>query len=248
MSKFYGNPPARIVSVEQSATGVGRMVIGIPMVLSAGPGGVAVPQSQRYAGLVPAGWSFAGASGKQQPGGQWEWQITLEGAGPLEVGKVGGEEDQIVYAFEPSDAEVPLTSHPDVLDFIKNWGGRVDENTGRLVFGEKPPTNMSANDLVGRGKKNPFFGVEAYMSFGGTWTKTYLSRGSLPGNLFDDVETVVSRVPSPPWLRFSFRNRSWLKRMPGMRVRGRAVEISERYLLSGRGGHNKAIYSGRQGG
>lgn len=245
MSKFYGNPEARIVSVEQEQTGAARLVIGIPMVLAPVGGGLPVPQPQRYAGLAPAGWSFAGARGQEQAGGAWEWQVTFEGPGPLgDTGAVGGGEDQTVYAFEPSDMELPITSHPDVLSFIKNYGGRVED--GRIVFGEKLPKNASAEDLVGQGKKNPFFGVEAYLSFGGTWTKTYLSRGSLPGNLFDDVEQVVSRVPSPAWLRFSFRNRSWLKRMPGLRVRGKSVEITERYLLSGRGGHNKAIYSGRQ--
>lgn len=252
MSQIYKGeiPEARIVSFEQDQKGVARMVLTMPMVFEKSSGGLKIPMPANYPNFE--GYGFAGARGREGDGGAWNWEISYEGAGPLDGG--GGNsnrEDQTVYAFEPSDAEVPITGHPDVLKWVPPLGkyGRLDPDTMRVVFNEKLPEDATAADVVGQGKKNPFFGVEAYLSFGGTWTKSYLARNSLPNDLFDNVECIVTQVPQPAWMKLPpiGRDRNWLKRMPSFRVRGKSVEITERYMLSGRGGHNRLIYTGRNG-
>jgi hypothetical protein len=251
MSDYHGIiPEPRPISFEQDQKGVGRLVMSIPMVFQKDGSGAWIPMPTKYPSV--AGYSFAGARGREAEGGAWNWEVTFEGPGPLQGGGNNDKnEDQTVYAFEPSDADIPLTSHPDVLKFIKNYGGRAEE--GRLVFGVEIPKksdgSTSAEDLVTTNKGNPFFGVEAYLSFGGTWTKSYLVRNALPADLFTDVERIVAAVPQPSWMKLPpiGKDRNWLKRMPSFRVRGKAVEVTERYLLSGRGGHNTAIYTGRNG-
>ncbi len=250
MSEAYHGtlPEARPVAFEQDQKGVGRIVISIPMVFQTDGSGMIFPVPSRYPSYE--GFSFAGARGREGEGGAWNWEITYEGPGPLEGGG-GDNEDQTVYAFDPSDAEVPITSHPDVLKWVPPLGkyGRVDTETMKIVFDSKLPKDATAEDIVGQGKKNPFFGVEAYLSFGGTWTKSYLARNAIPSDLFAGVETVVQTVPQPSWMKLPSigKDRNWLKRMPSFRVRGKSVEITERYLLSGRGGHNRLIYTGRNG-
>lgn len=249
MSEAYHGtlPEPRPVGFEQDQKGVARMVISIPMVFGQ-VGGLSIPMPTKYPAYP--GFSFAGARGREGDGGSWNWEITFEGPGPLQ-GDEKDQEDQTVYTFEPSDAEVPITSHPDVLKWIPPLGkyGRVDPDTMKIVFDSKLPKDATAEDIVGQGKKNPFFGVEAYLNFGGTWTKSYLVRNSLPADLFDNVEKVVATIPQPSWLKFPSigKDRSWLKKMPGLRIRGKSVEVSERFLLSARGGHNKLIYTGRNG-
>lgn len=247
MSEVYGKVPApRAVGFESDKNGVGRIIVTIPMVFEEGAGPLQIPKPTVYPAIP--GFSVASARGREGEGGQWQWELVYEGPSPLEPGK---DEEQAVYAFEPADVDVPLTSHPDVLWFIDNFGGGVED--GRLVFGPKKPEEQDGgaalpSELVSRGKGNPFFGVESYTSFAGTYSKTYTTRNP-PQDLFEKVEEIVSRVPMPKWFKLpGIGKRNWLKRMPSISFRGQAVTISERYLLSGRGGFNPYIYSGRQNG
>lgn len=253
MSKYLGDiPDARVVSISIDQKGAARMVVTIPLVMRAEKSLMLVPT----AGTIPSisGFGFAGASAKEEPGGGWNWEITYEGPSPLEAKGEDAKEDQTVYSFEPADTEIPITSHPDILKFITAFGGHPED--GRVVFGVERPKKAdgqsdaaAAADLVNNNKKNPFFGVESYASFGGTWTKSYLARDAMPTNLFDNVEQIVTTVPMPKWFKLPpiGKDRNWLKRMPSFRIRGRSVEITERYILSGRGGHNPYIYTGRNG-
>lgn len=245
MSKILGETPEpRVTGVSIDQKGVARMTVLIPMVVRAGADGIKIPVPGTYPKI--SGYSFAGASAKENPGGSFSWEITYEGPGPLDNGQ-DAEEEQTVYAFEPADSEIPITSHPDILKFIKDFKGRPED--GRVVFGVEVKKNATAQEIVGANKANPFFGVEAYSSFGGTWTKSYLVRNAMPSGLFDDVEKIVQTVPMPKGFKLPpiGTNRNWLKRMPSLRIRGKATEVTERYILSGRGGHNKAIYTGKNG-
>jgi len=48
----------------------------------------------------------------------------------------------------------------------------------------------------------------------------------------------------PSWVTLTFgKNRTWLKRMPSLSIMGDSLKITERYLLSGLGGHNPAVYT-----
>jgi hypothetical protein len=238
---FHGTPPEpRSISFEQDQKGVAHMTISIPMVFEKTSGGFSFPRPLTYPAIP--GWGFVGARGREADGGAWNWEVTFEGAGPLQ-GAPGGKEkeDQAIYTFEPADAEIPLSSHPDFQKFLKNFAGK--EVDGRVIFEMVLPREADA-ELVTQNKGNPFFGVESYLSFGATWTKSYLIRnGQPPANLLHNVEGVCD-IPTPAGFKFPNigKDRNWLKRMPSIRFRGSSIEVTERYLLSGRGGHNRVIY------
>jgi len=251
MSRILGNAPEpRIVAVEQAANGSSRVTISFPM-LMASSNGTSYPSPQNFS--LPEGFGFGGARGKQDASGAWSWEVTCEGGpsiSPSGSGS-GGSEEMAEYSFEPSDLEMPITSHPDILKLIDTYGGVVED--GRVIFRKDVPTTVkgdavAAKDLVTKKKGSPMFGMEAYTSFAGTWTKSYtLKRGDSVKDIFSDVEKIITTPPMPSWITFNFgSNRNWLKRMPSMRVRGSSLAIVERYLLSGLGGHNPAVYTGMQ--
>lgn len=251
MSMILGTPPPqRIVSVEQMPNGSSRLVLSFPMLFEKGNGN-AYPAPQNFS--MPAGFGFAGARGREDASGTWNWEVTCEGGPSISPGggAGGAGEEMAEYAFEPSDLEIPITSHPDILKLIDTFGGVVED--GRVIFRKDVPKTKEgdaafAKDLVSKKKSSPMFGVEAYTSFAGTWTKSYtLKRGESVRDIFSDVERIVTNPPMPSWINFNFgKNRNWLKRMPSIRVKGNSLQITERYLLSGLGGHNPAVYPGMQ--
>ena len=216
--------------------------VSIPMVLQKLPGsGLEIPTPVKVPSIP--GYGFRGGAGRKRKDGNWEWLLDYEGTGPMSAGenKQPGENDELtVYTLEPSDAEVPISSHPDILKFLKEFEGRLEDN--KIIFGAKLRKNASVEEYLEQ-QKNPFFGVEAYLSCGATWTKSYAAT-SLPASLFSKVGCIVADVPQPRWLKLPRLEKgvNWLKRRPTLRIRGKTVEITERYLASGRGGHNKWIY------
>lgn len=253
MSKSLGTAPApRIVGAEQSADGLTRLVISVPMVLGTSDG-TSYPSPQKI--KLPEGFGFKGARGKQDGSGTWSWEVTCEGGPALSITDPENPDltqDLVEYAFEPSDIEMPVASHPDILKLIDTYGGTVED--GRVIFRHKLPTPKNGNaaaakDLVAKNRRNPMFGWEAYTSFAGTWSKSYiLKKGDALGDIFEDVERIIQKPPMPKWITFTFGQRNWLKRMPKWRVVGTSLSISERFWLSGLGGHNPAVYTGTQSG
>lgn len=253
MSIILGAPPEpRIVSVEQSPSGTSKLILSVPMVLGES-NGIQYPAPQNI--KLPDGFGFRGARGKQDSSGNWSWEVSCEGGPSLSLGDPNNptaDDELVEYAFEPSDIEVPITSHPDILKLIDYYGGAVED--GRVVFREKVPKAKDGNsaiakDLVSRRRANPMFGVEAYTSFAGTWTKSYtIKEGDILTDLFADVEKITAKPPMPSWITFTFGSRNWLKRTPKCRVVGKCLSVTERYWLSGIGGHNPAVYTGTQSG
>jgi len=234
MSQKYGDSPKpRLVSIRQERTGTTVMVVAVPLVLSDGAGPLEIPTT-----TVPAisGFALTGVQAKRTPGGNWEWELNFEGGQTVQVGEQNTEE-QAVYSLDTSDSESPITSHPDWLKIKEKYKGDVKE--GVIEFKDELPTENSDTGS----KKNPMFKVDSYLSFGAVWSKTYVTK-TLPGNLFDGIESVVANVPQPKYIKLPKlgRGRNWLKRVPSIRVRGTVLEITERYLLSGRGGWNRDVY------
>jgi len=236
MSAIYGEvPEPRIIGSRQERSGVTVLTIAIPMVLKTigdslkYPAPLEIPQ-------IP-GYGFTGGVGKEAAGGYWEWELTYEGGRKLTPEGEKAEEDQAVYTLDTSDAEVPITSHPDWLKLKEKYKGDVKE--GIIEFQEELPVEDSDTGS----KKNPMFKVESYLSFGAIWSKQYVTK-TLPSELFDGIESVVAQIPQPRSVKIPKlgRGRNWLKRVPSVRVRGSVFEITERYLLSGRGGWNTDVY------
>ncbi len=242
MAEIYGAvPEPRIVGVRQERQGVAVLTVAIPMVLRTGTGGLSYPVPTNYPSI--SGFGFAGAQGRQNDAGHWEWELTYEGQGQLSPDKNDKDnEDQTVYALDTSDADVPITTHPDLIRIWKKYYGYLEDN--RLVFPAKLPKDAEVDaEAYGDGKKNPLYGLESFLSVGAVWTKTY-STMTLPADLFSNIGCIVATIPQPK--RFKIpkigKGRNWMKRGPGIRIRGSVAEVTERYLLSGRGGHNKDVY------
>ena len=231
---LIGEPKSRLTGMEQLPAGTGRLVFTIPAVMNTAPDGTSYPGP----GAIPSidGYAMVSARGKEDRGGTWSWEITMEGAGPL-----GTTAEQAVYSFEPADRDVPITSNPNWPWIQANFGAFLRD--GVWTFPQDIPGDRS-------GTSNPFQGVESYLSFGATWSKTYTTDGMLPASAFEGVETIVESVPTPSWMSLPQlgMGRNWLKRMPSIRARGRSCEVTERYLLSGRGGHNPWLYRNTGGG
>lgn len=246
MSQLMGNPVSRITGLNQNQHGVTQITYSIPVLLNTSADGLTYPIPTTIPTIT--GFGLAGARAKQANDGTWNWELTFEGPSILSNPNDPTGESLAVYALEPSDEQIPLTSHPDITWIMANFGGYIED--GKLLFSEKVPNNTGSGSQnqgnVNAGKLNPFFAVEDYLSFGAIWSKTYCLKGVLPSDLLNSVETVVQSVPTPSWMTFPNlgSTRNWLKKVPQIGIRGTAVTISERYLLSGRGGHNPYAYRG----
>jgi len=252
MSTVMGSlPEYQIVGVDQAAHGLARLTIRIPMFLSAGGSGngsnqYPVPQA------APAieGYGFTGAKGVQDSSGLWNWEITLEGVGP--IGSGGGTDggtspDQTIYSFEPAEVDLPITSHPKYLSWVtppsiygakKNGDDTYTFPAQLLGTGNaKPPSDNS----TAASNANPLYGIDSYESFQGTYSISYTTRVLDPA-IYSGVEQIMAAPPRLPFPIPLEEGRNWLKRMPKVSMRGSAISISERYLLSGRGGHNPVVY------
>jgi hypothetical protein len=197
------------------------------------PSPSALPSISNY-GLVSA-------RGKQDASGAWNYELTFEGHGGV-GGSSSSTPDQAtiaVYAFEPSDLQIPISQNPN-WNYIRDTYGTI-QNDGTVKF--DPNFNPDDSD-TGPSKGNPFYLVDSYLSFGATWSKTWCLSATIPTDLFQNVETIVTSVPTPSYFAMPTfdRNRNWLKRMPTIRARGQAVEVTERYVLSGAGGWNTDLY------
>lgn len=244
MSQVIGNlPAARIIALEQTSNGVGQIRVSIPVEF-APAGGLSYPVPAQAPDLP--GYSFVKASGREDSGGNWSWELLYEGQGALSSGPAPNQQP-VVYAFEPSDMELDIRIHPNFIQWLSTYGGKESSpGSGVYVFPETNPNAMTGKNLVsGTNKINPLFGVQSFTSYGGTWTKNYSSFGNLPAGLYANVQQVVTTVPMPSGMQFpDLGSRNWLKRMPTIRQRGATFDILERYVLSGLGGHNTVVYNG----
>jgi hypothetical protein len=151
-----------------------------------------------------------------------------------------------IYEFEPSFDEVPIQSHPNFESLRKTYGGYYTAN-GSLRWRpvvDSNPQGSGLNATDGQNSQNPMEGVESFLRMGGVWRILYPKR-QLPAGLFNGVGTVVSSVPEQQRLPALPPGRNWMKAPPRFRWRGNAYEVTEEYLLSGLGGHNKIVYDGR---
>lgn len=157
--------------------------------------------------------------------------------------------DVYEYAWDATYDTVPIQAHPDFKSWIGVYGVVVH---GNWIPYQEPILGNSKKDR-GKGNKeagtpNPLLGVESYLSVGGVWQRRRAVRGGasiedadVPGDVMDGVGFISADVPGPvPTVP---PDRNWLKAPPVMKYRGNAWDISESWLLSGRGGWAEIIYN-----
>ena len=244
MSQIIGNLPApKVVSANQSPTGVGEFVVQIPMGFDT-VAGTAFPAPSSFP-FYP-GYSPVKAQGKLNTGGDWVWEITYQGQAFLSGAGITAD-DNAVYAFEPADLELDIKIHPDWAAWVKQYNGVPDPTRpGKYTF--TPPAGATGQNTVSGPLTDNIVDLgflDSYTSFAGTWHKTYSVSGRLPADLYCGVEQIVLTVPTPSWLQLpKFGKRNWLKLEPILSIKGYTTEIKERYMLSGLRGHNTLVYNG----
>ncbi len=94
-----------------------------------------------------------------------------------------------------------------------------------------------------RPSPNPVFGVTHFLSLGLIWSRTSIVK-IIPSGILNRVGCIddpqgsaVSQPPNVSWPR------NWLYLAPQSRERGNVIQLTERWMLSGRKGWNGDIYT-----
>lgn len=186
-------------------------------------------------------------SGMKEVGRSWS---DIEGAGlQVEVqyeGTIGNpEEKEDTFEYDSSFKEETLLAHP-LWNKIKTfYKGRYIKEEKRIEFAE---TLSSGNTGLGsgggttasgeKGKKNPLYGLETFLSLSSVFRRTYL-RESIPPSLLDRIGTIQESLPggfpTPS-------GRNWIVMPPKISQRGSVYQITEELMLSQPGGWPENVY------
>lgn len=163
----------------------------------------------------------------------------------LYEGLATGKPTVYLHDWQGSFETVPIQAHPLYRTWLGPYGTEDSQGNWRphrslqmsSASGMRKPT--STDDSM----KNPLLGADSFLSSGGVWTRRYAIR-ELPSTLMDGLGTIVEKadVPGPPPKVPQGRN--FLKGPPQMSWRGNAWDVTEQYMLSGRGGWVKLLYDG----
>jgi hypothetical protein len=153
--------------------------------------------------------------------------------------------ERVVYEFQGSFNQEPITSHPNIGKLLRTYDGTLED--GEVSWAAQDPTRKSQRtgfNVKGQQVQsiNPMYGVNSYLAIGAVWSVTRIVQlASIPQSILRGVGTIYNNVPGDPPTP---PNRNWLKMSPTSRQRGNCLEVSEYYMLSGIGGWVKAIYDG----
>lgn len=149
------------------------------------------------------------------------------------------------YELDFTQAQKPIQVHPNFataktgLKDVYKWD-KLDKDNSSYGFQEKCPDGVTP--AVGEKDKalNPLFGVTDWLDVGAIWRKSWMSEESeIPDTLFHNLGRID--IPQGPVPQVN-QGRNWLRAAVKARGRGRAWELSIDWMLSGRGGHEPAIY------
>jgi hypothetical protein len=147
------------------------------------------------------------------------------------------------FELDASRRDVPIGAHPCIYEIQYQYDGWEDENGVHFERTYKPKGKRlglgSGLRKGGESALNPMFGVDAFVDVGAVWrmttVETRIPRGA-PGRIV--VAPPTSR--QPPRLGVGVRN--WMTLPVKARKRGLVYEVTQEWLLSGRGGWNEDIY------
>lgn len=224
-----------MISRSRDKLGVSRVEIGVPWIQTnsqdKGPSAPAAPGD-----LVLSSWRD-----NDKPG-WWERVFTYEGALPNDPSVKTRDRPEI--DFIPEREKIPIGAHPDIEYLIEKYGGQKQQG-GYVTFPETMPNGVPGKAMSGEGSSNnnksvpnPMWAQTSYMGALATLRISWISKGAIPGDVFsraNEIYTDVRYVPTPA-------GHNWLKMLPAYKRRGNVLQVSEEYLLSGKGGWNPEIY------
>jgi hypothetical protein len=155
--------------------------------------------------------------------------------------KPDAEDGGATYELDATHAQNPIQSHPKFDDLKKKFGWTQLED-GSTGFPKKlPDQNFSGWTGEPRaGGDSPMYGVTQWLDVGVVWRKTWAEEG---GSSTDYIRN-LGRIDSPEGpAPAASGGRNWLLTSVRERFRGRSVEITKEWTLSGRGGWQPEIYS-----
>ena len=146
------------------------------------------------------------------------------------------------YSLNPGTGTERIELHPD---FVTTFGGTPASPLNGAIFLDANGNETSDNTrglferfrIMNGAVKNPFAGLEEYLTISGTtWTKSWTT-SSRPG------DTSAGIVKTPPGNPPSFgSNHNWLEMPASYSKRGRAYACQQVWLLSGPAGWNATLY------
>jgi len=148
------------------------------------------------------------------------------------------------YELETTARDVPLMAHPFIYSIMKAFQGWEDDeglHFLRILTGEAKKRGISSG---GQESVNPMYGIESYIDIGAIWRKVTVQK-KIPTGAPGHIVEVPPTEKKPPSLGAGMRN--WLTMPIRSRKRGKHYEITEEWMLSGRGrdgkpGWNEDIY------
>lgn len=169
------------------------------------------------------------------------YAYSFQGLEPSDVGF----EDRVFCALEGTDNEEPIETHPAFADLYKKYSGRPEPGTSRfgyfdrlLKLGTAPVAGGIAVQVP-----NPLYGVTHFLTVGLVWSHTSIAK-FLPQNILSRVDCIDTPMGhgamQPPALK---GQRNWLQIAPSVQERGNCIQITRRWLASGKAGWNKDVYS-----
>lgn len=151
------------------------------------------------------------------------------------------------FAFDGEQSEERIESHPKFDELKEKY---LFDETEKMFTGEM--ANAAGDDgLIGpvteeqQGKVDLMRGVDKWLVIGGEYTITYAAK-VIPSGLFLGVGTKVSAPRGIGQFNLNLGKRGFLKLMPRVTKRGSAIQIQERYKLSGPKGVSTDIYGAGQ--
>ena len=236
---IYGNPKPRLDGVSFDRSGLAKLSTSRPWQPSRTGLSIRELLAEIPLGQEVSGLEIIGSETRLENGvlrSSWNYEgpgsATPENPATVESG------------FEPEWAERSLLLHPNWFKFEKDYGGYVDQGTGRIIWPEWMPNNGYSGGLSGgKGdawKSNPMYGRQTYEDLvGGIWSYAYITNSlekalSRIGDIFEASE-VPGEAPN-------FPNRNYLKPAPKYDKIGAGYKVIERYKLSDVGGWLAKIY------
>ena len=185
--------------------------------------------------------------GMKEVGRSW---TDIEGAGlQVEVqyeGVIGNpEEKEDTYDYDSSFKEETLLAHPLWNKIKTYYKGRYIKEEKRIEFDEfltNSNTGLGGgggtNASGEKGRKNPLYGLETFLSLSSVFRHTYL-RETVPSSLLDRIGTIQESLPggfpTPS-------GRNWIVMPPKISQRGGVYQITEELMLSQPGGWPENVY------
>ncbi len=227
---FFGVPYLESWTLDQ--WGVANATMALKIVGAEALGQYDVEGSTPRCALTPSNMLVMRKQVSPQDGGSWaivRW--FYEG--------LYQETNYAEYELETTERDVPLQAHPFIQKLITAFQGWEDDeglHFPRVLTGAAAKRGISSG---GTQNSNPMFGIESFIDIGAIWRKVTV-QAKIPEGSPGHVVEVPPTEKTPPSLGCGTRN--WLTMPVRSRKRGKHYEITEEWMLSGRGGWNTDIY------